>query len=64
MPEYNGDIKGLGTTRLLEAIRGGGIKTRFYQTSRSEIFGNAPALTTFIAPEVLMQQPGSMPIGW
>lgn len=43
MPEYTGDITGLGTTRLLEAIRRSGIKTKFYQASSSEMFGNAPA---------------------
>ena len=42
MPEYTGDITGLGTTRLLEAIRRSGIKTRFYQASSSEMFGGAP----------------------
>ncbi len=39
MPEYTGDITALGTTRLLEAIRRSGIKTRFYQASSSEMFG-------------------------
>ena len=43
MPEYTGDIAGIGTTRLLEAIRRSGITTRFYQASSSEMFGNAPA---------------------
>jgi GDPmannose 4,6-dehydratase len=43
MPEYTGDITGLGTTRLLEAIRRSGIRTRFYQASSSEMFGDAPA---------------------
>jgi GDPmannose 4,6-dehydratase len=42
MPEYTGDVTGLGTTRLLEAIRCSGINTRFYQASSSEMFGNAP----------------------
>ena len=42
MPEYTSDITGLGTTRLLEAIRRSGIKTRFYQASSSEMFGGAP----------------------
>ena len=42
MPEYTGNITGLGTTRLLEAIRRSGIKTRFYQASSSEMFGAAP----------------------
>lgn len=42
MPEYTGDATGLGTTRLLEAIRRSGIKTRFYQASSSEMFGATP----------------------
>ncbi len=43
MPEYTGDISGLGTMRLLEAIRRSGIVTRFYQASSSEMFGLAAA---------------------
>ncbi len=43
MPEYTGDVTGLGTTRILEAVRKSGIKTRFYQASSSEMFGSAPA---------------------
>jgi len=43
LPEYTGDITGLGTTRLLEAIRRSGIKTKFYQASSSEMFGDASA---------------------
>lgn len=42
MPEFTGDITGIGTTRLLEAIRRSGIKTRFYQASSSEMFGDSP----------------------
>ncbi len=42
-PEYTGDVTGLGTTRILEAIRRSGIKTKFYQASSSELFGSAPA---------------------
>ena len=42
MPEYTGDISGLGVTRLLEAIRRSGIKTRFYQASSSELYGSVP----------------------
>lgn len=42
-PEFTGDITGLGTTRILEAIRRSGIKVRFYQASSSEMFGNAPS---------------------
>jgi len=41
IPEYTGDISALGTTRLLEAIRETGIKTKFYQASSSEMFGKA-----------------------
>jgi len=43
MPEYTGDVTGLGTVRLLEAIRKTGVKTRFYQASSSEMYGSAPA---------------------
>ena len=42
IPEYTGDITGLGTVRLLEAIRRSGAKTRFYQASSSEMYGSAP----------------------
>jgi len=42
LPEYSGDITGIGTTRLLEAIRRSGIKTKFYQASSSEMFGASP----------------------
>jgi GDPmannose 4,6-dehydratase len=41
MPEYTGDIVGLGTTRLLESIHRSGIKTKYYQASSSEMFGAA-----------------------
>ena len=41
-PEYTGDVTGLGTTRLLEAIRLSGVAARFYQASSSEMFGAAP----------------------
>lgn len=50
MPEYTGDITGLGTTRLLEAIPRSGIKTRFYQASSSEMFGDAPAPQNELTP--------------
>ncbi len=42
MPEYTGDITALGTTRILEAVRRSGIKTKFYQASSSEMFGSSP----------------------
>ena len=41
IPEYTGNITALGTTRILEAIRRSGNKTRFYQASSSEMFGAA-----------------------
>jgi GDPmannose 4,6-dehydratase len=42
MPEYTGDVTGLGTLRLLEAIRATGVETRFYQASSSELYGSTP----------------------
>jgi GDPmannose 4,6-dehydratase len=42
MPEYTGDVTGLATIRLLEAIRASGVNTRFYQASSSEMYGSAP----------------------
>jgi GDPmannose 4,6-dehydratase len=39
IPEYTGEITGMGTLRLLEAIRRSGCKARFYQASSSEMFG-------------------------
>ncbi|MEJ2862444.1 GDP-mannose 4,6-dehydratase [Actinomycetospora flava] len=41
-PEFTGDTTGLGTIRLLEAIRMIGLDTRFYQASSSEMFGATP----------------------
>ncbi len=41
LPEYTGDVTGIGTIRILEAIRKSGIKARFYQASSSEMFGCA-----------------------
>jgi GDPmannose 4,6-dehydratase len=42
MPEYTADVTGVGTIRLLEAIRQQGGPIRFYQASSSEMFGSAP----------------------
>lgn len=39
IPEYTGDVTGLGTVRILEAIRETGLTSRFYQASSSEMFG-------------------------
>ena len=40
MPQYTGDVTGLGTTRLLNAIQRSGINTKLYQAGSSEMFGN------------------------
>src|ERR1700733_5841838 len=39
IPEYTADVTGVGTVRILEAIRETGVNTRFYQASSSEMFG-------------------------
>ena len=39
IPEYTAEIDGLGTLRLLDAIKNAGIKPKFYQASTSELFG-------------------------
>lgn len=41
-PEYTGDVTGLGTTRILEAIRAAQVPVKFYQASSSEMFGSTP----------------------
>jgi GDPmannose 4,6-dehydratase len=43
IPEYTGDVDGLGTLRILEAIREAGLvkRVRFYQASSSEMYGKA-----------------------
>ncbi len=50
MPEYTGDITGMGSTRMLEAIRRSGIATKFYQASSSEMFGDSPPLQSENTP--------------
>jgi GDPmannose 4,6-dehydratase len=39
IPEYTGDVTGLSTIRILEAIRETGVNSKFYQASSSEMFG-------------------------
>src|SRR5262249_14521711 len=39
IPEYSGEVTGLGTVRFLEAIREIGIRPKFYQASSSELYG-------------------------
>ena len=43
VPEYTGEVNGLGTLRLLDAIRKTGVQCRFFQASTSELFGKTPA---------------------
>src|SRR5881397_2001883 len=42
VPEYTGDVTGMGTLRLLESIRDAGVRPRFYQASSSEMYGATP----------------------
>lgn len=42
MPEYTGNVTGLGTVRILESIRRSGRFSKFYQASSSEMFGVSP----------------------
>ncbi len=39
IPEYTGDITGIGAVRLLEGIRENEMQTKFYQASSSELYG-------------------------
>ncbi|PYE20201.1 GDPmannose 4,6-dehydratase [Williamsia limnetica] len=41
-PEHTGDTTGVGSIRLLEAVRQAGVDCRFYQASSSEMFGASP----------------------
>ncbi|AQS03692.1 GDP-mannose 4,6-dehydratase [Clostridium beijerinckii] len=42
VPEYTAEATGVGTLRLLDAIRESGLKCKFYQASTSELFGGLP----------------------
>jgi GDPmannose 4,6-dehydratase len=42
VPEFTGDVTGIGTMRLLEALRISRVPARFYQASSSEMFGSSP----------------------
>jgi GDPmannose 4,6-dehydratase len=50
VPEYTAEVTGIGTVRLLEAIRESGINPRFYQASSSELFGSSPAPQSELTP--------------
>ncbi len=41
-PEHTGDTTGIGSIRLLEAVRLAGVECRYYQASSSEMFGASP----------------------
>lgn len=44
IPEYTADVTGVGTIRILEAMRESGVNSRFYQASSSEMFGKVQAV--------------------
>jgi len=50
IPEYTGDVTGLGSLRMLEALRRSGIKGRFYQASSSEMYGGSPPPQNELSP--------------
>ena len=53
LPEYTGDVTGLGTTRILDAIKNANFKTKFYQASSSEMFGKVEEKDLPITEETL-----------
>lgn len=42
VPEYTAETDGIGTLRILDAIKESGIKSKYYQASTSELFGGLP----------------------
>ncbi len=42
IPDYTGDISGLGSLRILEALRASKLESKFYQASSSELYGSTP----------------------
>ena len=44
IPEYTSDVTGVGTIRILEAIREADLRSRFYQASSSEMYGKAQSV--------------------
>src|SRR5689334_2015932 len=49
-PVFTGDVTGLASIRLLEAVRASGVDTRIYQASSSEMFGATPPPQNEITP--------------
>jgi GDP-mannose 4,6-dehydratase len=67
MPEYTGDITGLGTARLLEAIRRSGIKTNFirHHPLRCSVLLHHPRMSLHLSIQgALMLLPKAMHTGW
>ena len=50
IPEYTGTVTGIGVTRLLEATRAFSPRSKFYQASSSEMFGDAPPPQNELTP--------------
>jgi len=50
IPEYTADVSGLGTMRVLEALRDSRSPARFYQASTSELFGSSPPMQSETTP--------------
>lgn len=50
IPEYTADVTGVGTVRMLEAIRASGVPARYYQASSSEMFGASPPPQNELTP--------------
>jgi GDPmannose 4,6-dehydratase len=50
LPDFTGDVTGLGVLRLLEAIRLSGVPARFYQASSSELYGSTPPPQNELTP--------------
>ena len=50
LPEYTANVGGLGTIRLLEAIRAAGLKIKFYQASTSELYGSTNPPQSELSP--------------
>ena len=42
VPEYTAEVTGIGTLRILDAIKESDLKCKFYQASTSELFGGLP----------------------
>ena len=67
IPEYTADITGVGTIRILEAIREAGVVPRFYQASSSEMYGKSRRShrrrQRHSGPVVPTERPRSSPTG-